>query len=80
MLSQNPLKIRIRTTDEHQLIVENSLQRKTLRVESNGVGLSNISTKYRLLGQSTPRIEEKDGWFQVTLPLLMPQSISETTL
>ncbi|MVM32997.1 histidine kinase [Spirosoma sp. HMF4905] len=76
VLSQNPLKIRIRTTTDQQLIVENSLQRKTLLVESNGVGLSNIAVKYRLLNQPAPRIEEQDGWFKVTLPLLIPQSVS----
>jgi hypothetical protein len=73
VLSQKPLTIRIRTTDEKLLIVENSLQRKTLRVESNGVGLSNIADKYQLLNQPLPIIEEHEGWFQVKLPLLMGQ-------
>ena len=45
---------------------------KTIRVDSNGVGLSNIITKYRLLNQPQPLIEEHEGWFRVTLPLLMP--------
>ncbi|WP_080058031.1 sensor histidine kinase [Spirosoma aerolatum] len=76
VLRQTPLHIRIRTTPAQQLIVENTLQRKTIRVESNGVGLSNIADKYKLLNQSAPRIEEQNGWFQVTLPLLMPQSVT----
>ncbi len=76
VLAQNPLAIRIRTTDENVLIVENSLQRKTLRVESNGVGLSNITGKYQLLNQPPPRIEECGGWFQVKLPLLMNKPVS----
>ena len=76
VLAQKPLAIRIRTTDENVLIVENSLQRKTLRVESNGVGLSNITGKYQLLNQPPPRIEEIEGWFQVKLPLLMNKSVS----
>ncbi|MBN8823936.1 MULTISPECIES: histidine kinase [unclassified Spirosoma] len=75
VLRQTPLHIRIRTTTEQQLVVENTLQRKTIRVESNGVGLSNIADKYKLLNQPAPRIEEQNGWFQVTLPLLMPQSV-----
>lgn len=73
VLAKKPLIIRIQTTDDQQLIVENSLQRKTLRVESNGVGLSNIAVKYRLLNQSPPLIEEHDDLFRVTLPLLAPQ-------
>lgn len=78
VLRQTPLHIRIRTTTDQQLIVENTLQRKTIRVESNGVGLSNIADKYKLLNQPAPRIEEQNGWFRVTLPLLMPQSVIES--
>ncbi|GAB3943303.1 hypothetical protein GCM10028805_09330 [Spirosoma harenae] len=80
ILHQTPLRIRIRTTENQQLIVENSLQRKTIRVDSNGVGLSNIAVKYRLLNQPDLIIEENDGWFQVTLPLLMPQSVAANTV
>ncbi|CCH57258.1 signal transduction histidine kinase, LytS [Fibrisoma limi BUZ 3] len=69
VLPERPLRIRLRVVDHH-LIVENTLQRKTLRVESNGVGLSNIAVKYRLLNQPVPVFEETDGWFRVTLPLL----------
>ncbi|WP_338871941.1 histidine kinase [Spirosoma sp. SC4-14] len=75
ILSDSPLCIRIRTNDQKQLIVENTLQRKQLRVESNGVGLSNIAFKYQLLNQPEPIIEEQEGWFRVTLPLLVPQTV-----
>ncbi|HEY0109826.1 MAG TPA: histidine kinase, partial [Fibrella sp.] len=43
--------------------------------ESNGVGLSNIAIKYRMLNQAEPIIEEVDGLFRVTLPLLIPAGI-----
>lgn len=72
VLPDQPLTIRIRTTSERQLIIENNIQRRKVRVESNGVGLSNIAFKYKLLNQSSPHIEEVDGWFRVTLPLLQP--------
>ncbi|MBD2753385.1 sensor histidine kinase [Spirosoma validum] len=72
VLKNQPLTICIRTDQQKQLIVENTLQRKKIRVESNGVGLSNIAIKYRLLNQPSPLIEEEEGWFRVTLPLLMP--------
>ncbi|WP_266364410.1 sensor histidine kinase [Tellurirhabdus rosea] len=78
ILPDHPLTIRIRTTEDRQLVMENNLQRKKLRVESNGVGLSNIAVKYRLLNQPAPIIEERDGWFRVTLPLLMPQPVAMT--
>ncbi len=75
ILPEEPLTVRIRTTPARQLVVENTLQRKRLRVESNGVGLSNIAVKYRLLGQAEPLVEEQNGWFRVTLPLLESQPI-----
>ncbi len=78
VIAQKPLLIRIRTTAEKLLIVENTLQRKTLRVESNGVGLSNITIKYQLLNQPQPIIQEHEGWFQVKLPLLMDLPVSQS--
>ncbi len=72
ILLRRPLTICIRTTNQNQLVVENTLQRKTIRVESNGIGLSNIAIKYRLLNQTSPLVEEYNGWFKVTLPLLTP--------
>lgn len=72
VMPDQPLTIRIRTTAERELIIENNIQRRKVRVESNGVGLSNIAFKYKLLNQSSPYIEEVDGWFRVKLPLLQP--------
>jgi hypothetical protein len=70
ILPESPLVVRIRATADGRLVVENTLQRKRLRVESNGVGLCNIAVKYRLLDQPPPVVEESAGWFRVTLPLL----------
>ena len=70
ILPEQPLVVRIATTGKGRLVVENTLQRKRLRVDSTGVGLSNIETKYRLLDQPAPRVEERNGWFRVTIPLL----------
>ncbi|RIV22616.1 histidine kinase [Fibrisoma montanum] len=76
VLPERPLCIRLRI-DDRNLIVENTLQRKMLRVESNGVGLSNITVKYRLMNQPAPLFEEIDGWFRVTVPLLQtPHSVA----
>ncbi|MFC5408260.1 sensor histidine kinase [Larkinella bovis] len=68
--SGKPLRIQIETTPDGWLRVRNNLQRKTIRVASNRVGLTNITAKYRLLGAAEPVIEETDGYFTVTLPLL----------
>ncbi|WP_266364413.1 sensor histidine kinase [Tellurirhabdus rosea] len=57
------------------LRVRNNLQRRASRVLSNGVGLTNIETKYDLLGRHKIRISNEDGQFSVTLPLLASQPV-----
>ncbi|MFD2569604.1 sensor histidine kinase [Spirosoma soli] len=71
--ADQPLCIIIQTDSQNQLRVSNNVQRRQTRVLSNGVGLSNIATKYELLGQGTIDIEDAAGRFTVTLPLLMSQ-------
>ena len=73
--ASKPLTIDIQSVVDEQLLVRNNLQRKTTRVLSNQVGLSNIRAKYRLLAQqqATPSeivIDESDGYFTIILPLL----------
>ncbi|GAB2569137.1 hypothetical protein GCM10027190_18880 [Spirosoma areae] len=75
VLPEQPLTVRIRTTDAGQLVVENNLQRKILRVESTGMGLVNIATKYRIMNQPEPFIDEENGWFRITLPLLLSKNL-----
>ncbi|QJW92408.1 histidine kinase [Spirosoma taeanense] len=70
ILPDQPLTIEIATDDQAQLTVRNNLQRKHTQVNSSGVGLSNILTKYRVLGQATPTFQEDDQQFVVTLPLV----------
>ncbi|MPR36861.1 sensor histidine kinase [Salmonirosea aquatica] len=70
VLPDQPLVIDIRTDQAGNLLIQNNIQRKNVRVASNGVGLSNILTKYRVLSQPTPTIREANGQFEVTLPLI----------
>ncbi|MBO0930268.1 sensor histidine kinase [Fibrella aquatilis] len=72
ILPDQPLHISIRTADNDRLVVQNNLQRKSTRILSNQVGLSNIATQYRLLGGGEIRVEDDDQFFTVTLPLLRP--------
>ncbi|MEZ0608014.1 sensor histidine kinase [Fibrella sp. WM1] len=76
---QKPLTIEIRAEANSRLLVRNNLQRKTTRVLSNQVGLSNITAKYRLLTQgrtnlnpaaATVIVDESNDYFTVSLPLL----------
>ena len=70
VLPDRPLNIEIATDSAGFLTVRNNLQRKSVRVASNGVGLSNILTQYRVMGQPTPTILDNGQEFSVTLPLI----------
>jgi LytS/YehU family sensor histidine kinase len=70
ILPELPLKIVLTTDAQQRLIVSNNLQRKASRALSNGIGLNNILTKYRMLGQPMPKVEEDGQEFRVTLPLV----------
>lgn len=70
ILPEQPLIIDLRTDEANHLIVSNNVQRKPSRALSNGVGMSNILTKYRMLGQPAPTIEDDGREFRVTLLLL----------
>jgi len=70
ILPEQPLTIWLATDEKHCLIVSNNLQRKTSKIMSNGVGLSNILNKYQVLGQTAPTIEDDGVYFRVKLPLL----------
>lgn len=65
-----PLHIRIFSCNEDQICVSNNLQKKTLNVASNGMGLANIAAKYRLLNKTGLDIGESGNRFQVSLPLI----------
>lgn len=69
-----PLLISISACDEDLICVSNNLQKKTLNVVSNGMGLSNIAAKYKLLNKPAIIIDDQSGNFKVTLPLIKNQA------
>lgn len=71
VLSKNkPLIIDIFTAAGNKLIVNNNLQRRTVKGPSNRIGLDNIKTKYKLLGQKGFNVMEDAKNFTVVLPLI----------
>lgn len=66
----HPLVIEIFTTAGNQLVVNNNLQRRTLKVPSNRVGLENIKAKYEILKQKGFQVMEDGKNFTVVLPLI----------
>nr|WP_284040512.1 histidine kinase [Sphingobacterium sp. lm-10] len=64
-----PLQIKI-YSDSDYLVVENNLQPRNSFVESNKLGLSIITERYRSLTERSVHIEQNDGIFRVALPLM----------
>ena len=71
VLSKNkPLMIEIFTTAGNKLVVNNNLQRRSIKAPSNRVGLDNIKAKYKLLDQHGFQVMENEKSFTVVLPLI----------
>lgn len=71
ILSKNkPLVIDIFTTAGNKLVINNNLQRRSVKAPSNKVGLDNIKAKYDLLNQPGFQVMEDDKNFTVVLPLI----------
>lgn len=65
-----PLMIEVFTTAGNKLVVNNNLQRRTVKAPSNKIGLENIRNKYVLLSQKGFQVMEDDKNFTVVLPLI----------
>jgi sensor histidine kinase YesM len=80
VLSKNrPLEIDIFTTAGNKLVVNNNLQRRTIKAPSNKVGLENIKAKYNLLKQSGFQVMEDEKNFTVVLPLIWNNTLAKAT-
>ncbi|MDX2047009.1 MAG: histidine kinase [Chitinophagaceae bacterium] len=67
--SDKPLKIEVSALNG-RLIVSNNLQKKNQVNESTGIGLNNISNRYKLLGNSGVEVKESGSDFTVSIPLI----------
>lgn len=70
VLRTQPLQVHIHTTASGALQVRNNLQRKTAGVHSTKMGLKNITEKYRLMNRPGVTVEEGNGQYTVTVPLI----------
>lgn len=65
-----PLLISLTSDAEGKIYVRNNLQKKTLNVISSGMGLANITAKYRLLNIPGLFVNELPDSFEVQIPLI----------
>jgi sensor histidine kinase YesM len=71
---RKPLQIQIYVDDDRWLVVQNTIQVKRIAVATNGMGLTNITTKYKLLAQDDVIILNEPDYFTVKVPLIHPSS------
>lgn len=67
---QAPLQVRIRYEDDKRLVVENNRRPRALAEPGTGLGLKNLSERYRLLVREDIRVTEETLLFQVSLGLI----------
>ena len=67
--TKHPLTITIITDEDNRLIVSNNIQEKISKEESNGIGLANLSERYRIKWDEKVDIFDDGMIFRVTLPL-----------
>lgn len=68
--NRKPLTISIRTQDNGVLVVANKIQRKRTDNPGSGIGLGNLTKRYKLLFQQEIVVEKTDGMFIVSIPLI----------
>jgi len=72
---QKPLTIEVKIED-NKLLIRNTLQLKRHAETSTGIGLSNIVSRYKLIGADEPLIFQQDHLFIVSLPILPHPPVS----
>lgn len=72
---KNPLCIIIETTAQGTIRVENNLQPKQSKTESNGLGLANLNERYRLMFGREIEIKATNETFSVEIPLMENQEM-----
>ena len=66
----NPLLIEVFADEEGYLVVKNHLQAKQNVGETTGVGLANISGRYKFLSNKAVQTSQEGGFFTVKIPLV----------
>lgn len=67
--SEHKMTVHIQVSEHQELIVKNPVYKKFQPDESHGIGLSNLSARYKLLMGGDIRVTEIENHFIVILPL-----------
>lgn len=70
--AKRPLSIQI-IQSGNRLVVKNNLQKRDLPGDMSGIGLNNITERYRFFTEKEVEIREELGYFSVSIPLLQSE-------
>ncbi|MDL2266125.1 histidine kinase [Parabacteroides sp. OttesenSCG-928-G07] len=70
---EHPMLISVSVGDSNELIITNPIQEKIDKPIQNGVGLPNLSARFRLLLDREVKVENDGQIFKVCLPLKYPE-------
>lgn len=66
----SPLTIELLSADNNKLVVKNNIQPKKVLIESTGIGLQNIKSRYRMLNKPGIEIQKSETSFSVIIRLI----------
>jgi len=72
LTTEQPLSIAIRFLEPDWILVENNIHEKLSTDPSSGIGLKNLSDRYRLLLEEDIKIENDADFFRVYLKIIRP--------
>lgn len=67
---EHALTIELRVEEGDTLLVKNNLQKRLRKVESTGLGLNNLRSRYQLISDRMPEFVEEDNAYLARIPLL----------
>jgi hypothetical protein len=67
---EDPLRIELFSEARNRLVVRNNLAKREQSVESTGIGLRNINSRYKLLNHEPPVIRKDAEFFSVVINLI----------
>ena len=70
--NRKPLTISIQTSENANLVVSNQVQKKLTQEQGTGIGLTNLSKQFQLLGERDIQIIQEDNEFRIIIPLIKP--------
>lgn len=71
--TKKPLTIVIQTNEHAELLVHNPIQNKLTPEQGTGIGLTNLSKQFQILGERDIQIIQENNEFSVVIPLIKPE-------